>query len=268
LASGRADADDARAELDDAKAELAAIKIRLELLSAQLRSARFKVQEALQSSSEAREVARARDRLARDRDRLAFENEGLRADLKTLHSSRWWRITRPLRRSGRRGQRAETRDLEGLRGLLDGAWYLQTNADVHRSRADPWIHFLSFGLAEGRDPGPWFDSDWYLFRYPDVGNSGVIAFEHFLRTGLEEGRFPNPRWESQATSCAEGAGGPPPRCLDDLLKRVGVERGYQQEAGILGVKGVIGTPLDAIAWTSTVSARLSKQVGDPVENPR
>ena len=257
----RAEADASTVMLSQCQAELDTLTVRVELLTAQLHAARFKAQAALQTSSDTREVARARDRFARDRDRLAREMESRRQDLEALRPSRWRRAKRALRSSGSDPLLVEAQDLEWLRGAFDGAWYLQINADVSQSQGDPWIHFLTFGRAEGRDPGPWFDSDWYLFRYPDVGNSGIVAFEHFLATGLAEGRFPNPRWESVGNSDDE-QGRPHLRSLEDLIGLIRGELERRSEANVLDDREMSGIPLDALAWAYTVSARLTGQVGN------
>lgn len=87
--------------------------------------------------------------------------------------------------------------IEPLQDVFDRDWYLARNPDVAAQGVDPWRHFVTKGLTEGRDPGYWFDSTWYLFRYPDVGNQGLVALDHYLSEGLEEGRYPNAVWESR-----------------------------------------------------------------------
>jgi len=37
-----------------------------------------------------------------------------------------------------------------------------------------------------------FDAGWYLARYPDVAGSGMDPLLHYLRFGIHEGRLPNP----------------------------------------------------------------------------
>ncbi|MDN6315593.1 MAG: hypothetical protein L0J56_09890, partial [Halomonas sp.] len=49
-------------------------------------------------------------------------------------------------------------------------------------------HFLRYGLAEGRAPGPGFDPDAYLKAHPDVARAGQNALAHYLLFGEEEGR--------------------------------------------------------------------------------
>jgi len=49
-------------------------------------------------------------------------------------------------------------------------------------------HYLAFGWAEGRDPGPYFDSSRYLGDHPDVAAAGVEPMAHYLMFGTGEGR--------------------------------------------------------------------------------
>jgi len=53
-------------------------------------------------------------------------------------------------------------------------------------------HYLSVGAAAGLNPSAAFDTRWYLSKYPDVGSSGHNPLVHFVLYGLEEGRLPGP----------------------------------------------------------------------------
>lgn len=84
-------------------------------------------------------------------------------------------------------------------GLLDGDWYLATHADVRVAHADPVLHYLLFGAAEGRDPGPRFSTAHYLRLYPDVKAAGINPLVHYLTTGWDEKRSIHPQMpEGQA----------------------------------------------------------------------
>lgn len=48
--------------------------------------------------------------------------------------------------------------------LFDAAWYLQSYPDVAASGADPATHYLTYGAAEGRDPGPLFSTSGYRLQ--------------------------------------------------------------------------------------------------------
>ncbi|MGV3580259.1 glycosyltransferase [Brevundimonas sp.] len=78
---------------------------------------------------------------------------------------------------------SEQRDLEIIRASLffDGDWYRQRYSDVERSDADPAQHFLQYGAAEGRDPGPCFDTLGYLKKWPEVERLGINPLVHFAR---------------------------------------------------------------------------------------
>lgn len=77
-------------------------------------------------------------------------------------------------------------------GFFDGEWYSDTYPDVEASGVDPLHHFVAFGSAEGRSPGPKFDSLSYLTRYPDVKDAGAEPLFHYLALGEKEGRTPLP----------------------------------------------------------------------------
>lgn len=76
--------------------------------------------------------------------------------------------------------------------IFDPDWYVAQNADVAASGMDPAEHYLRFGGAEGRDPGPDFSSGFYLATNPDVVDAGLDPLLHFLVTGAAEGRDPGP----------------------------------------------------------------------------
>lgn len=76
--------------------------------------------------------------------------------------------------------------------LLDAAWYAQRYPDV--APADALQHFIAHGLAEGRDPNPFFDGAWYLRRYPDA--AGALALLHYMQIGAGELRDPHPRFNA------------------------------------------------------------------------
>ncbi|MFC3124175.1 hypothetical protein ACFOD4_03810 [Pseudoroseomonas globiformis] len=81
-------------------------------------------------------------------------------------------------------------------------WYLRTYPDVAQAGIDPLDHYVTHGAAEGRDPGPLFNTRWYLETYPDVAGAGVNPLEHYMTYGAAEGRDPGPlfstRWYLEA----------------------------------------------------------------------
>jgi hypothetical protein len=80
------------------------------------------------------------------------------------------------------------RELILASGLFDAGFYLRHNPDVAAAGRDPVRHYLKWGAAEGRQPGPFFDSRWYLRKNPDVASAGVNPLVHYLRHGRREGR--------------------------------------------------------------------------------
>jgi hypothetical protein len=62
---------------------------------------------------------------------------------------------------------------------------------------DLFGHYLQVGWIEGRNPCSWFDGFNYFIANPDVETRGINPFIHFLGWGVWEGRkfdaFPSPR---------------------------------------------------------------------------
>jgi lipopolysaccharide biosynthesis protein len=89
--------------------------------------------------------------------------------------------------------------------LFDAKWYLANNPDVAANKADPVLHYLLNGAAEGRAPGPNFDAAAYLEANPDVAESGQNTLVHYLLHGYREGRrlAPDPQFlASRRTSAS------------------------------------------------------------------
>jgi GT2 family glycosyltransferase len=82
----------------------------------------------------------------------------------------------------------ELRRLVQKSGLFDTHWYVLENHDVLKSGIDPLFHFLEHGDAEGRAPGPQFNSSAYVAAWPDVAESDMGPLEHFIRIGRAAGR--------------------------------------------------------------------------------
>ena len=75
--------------------------------------------------------------------------------------------------------------------LFDVEWYLAKNRDVAEAGMDAIHHYLTYGAAELRDPGPKFSTS-HLRTYPDVAAAGVNPLVHYLLHGRAEGRAPLP----------------------------------------------------------------------------
>lgn len=76
--------------------------------------------------------------------------------------------------------------------LFDAEWYLAQWPDVASSKIHPYLHYLTQGWLEGRDPHPNFNVRRYLENNPDVRDAGIEPFEHFCTYGWLEGRNPRP----------------------------------------------------------------------------
>lgn len=82
-----------------------------------------------------------------------------------------------------------------------GDWYTLTYLDVatainEGAFASPEEHYRSLGIAEQRNPNPFFRESWYLERNPDVRaaiDRGELqaGFDHYRRNGHAEHRLPN-----------------------------------------------------------------------------
>ena len=96
------------------------------------------------------------------------------------------RLTGAVRRRIRpdRENMSEADQLEVIRSspLFKPAWYLRNNLDVVEAGIDPAEHFLRVGAAQGRKPGPDFDTTAYLDAHPELREGGLNPLVHFVRT--------------------------------------------------------------------------------------
>jgi hypothetical protein len=76
--------------------------------------------------------------------------------------------------------------------FFDAAWYLERYPDVAETQALPQLHYLRYGAAEGRDPGPLFSTSRYLVLHPDVALSKVNPLIHYITHGIKERRVIEP----------------------------------------------------------------------------
>lgn len=82
-------------------------------------------------------------------------------------------------------------------GLFDAAWYVEQYPDVKQADINPAEHYLRWGAAEGRDPGPLFNSGDYAEANPDVLSQKINPLIHYINHGMEEGRpINNKIWTS------------------------------------------------------------------------
>ncbi|MGO9739048.1 MAG: glycosyltransferase [Desulfomonilaceae bacterium] len=82
-----------------------------------------------------------------------------------------------------------------ISGLFDKSYYLATGPDVANPIADPIIHYLRKGAAEGRDPNPWFDTIYYISTHPSTISAGINPLFHFIVFGARHGSRPHPLFD-------------------------------------------------------------------------
>lgn len=66
--------------------------------------------------------------------------------------------------------------------LFDAEWYLTYYPDVKKAGMNPAKHFVVFGAAEGRDPGPCFSTRNYLLENPTVKERGINPLLDFEKS--------------------------------------------------------------------------------------
>ena len=81
---------------------------------------------------------------------------------------------------------------------FDAAYYLAQNPDVAQSGMDPYVHYVTRGWKEGRNPSALFDTTYYLDMNPDVAAAGVNPLLHYRTTGWREGRDPSVQFSTRA----------------------------------------------------------------------
>jgi len=135
-----------------------------------------------------RELARAREIQESLEERLHAAGEPAQsaatpARAKLTHQAAW--TTRLRQRMHMpSSDRAMQKDIRLLResGWFDADWYLAEYPDVARSGVEPARHYLLFGAAEGRNPGPSFNTNAYLRDHYELVESGVNPLIHYLRS--------------------------------------------------------------------------------------
>ena len=103
--------------------------------------------------------------------------------------------------------------------------YLRLDTDV-QYRANPFEHYVKFGMRLGHSPNAWFQEDWYRAFYTEVREAiseGWLpsGFYHYVMSGRVEGR--QPRYELTAALEARVPGLTDPSLLkraDDLRRRI------------------------------------------------
>ncbi|MDM0045148.1 glycosyltransferase [Variovorax dokdonensis] len=100
-----------------------------------------------------------------------------------------------------RARRASDIDLLVSSELFDPVWYVQNHPEAMGQ--NPYSHFLLNGGPLGLKASVDFDCESYLRTYPDVAASGMNPLIHYLRYGIQEGRNPGlsagQRWSIKQT---------------------------------------------------------------------
>lgn len=99
-------------------------------------------------------------------------------------------IGRLSSRNAGSGKRPDEIELLHKSPIVDPVWYRRTYLDLEATPIDVARHYLEHGAAEGRNPGPHFDTEFYLEQNPDVAASGINPLIHYLLWGAKEGRDP------------------------------------------------------------------------------
>lgn len=152
----------------------------------------------------AKEIAKLESELSKTKARAAsaeYAGRLLQEELETLRGSTLWRATGPVRALGNLVKKIDKKNekLQQDCALLltseyfDIDWYLRAYPDVAESKMNPAEHYLLYGAAEGRLPGPLFDGNWYVQHYPDVAAAGTNPLLHFIMFGQQEGRSSSPK---------------------------------------------------------------------------
>lgn len=86
------------------------------------------------------------------------------------------------------GSNQEEYSLISSSGFFDEDYY-HTMYDLDE-KDDAIVHFLKIGVYKNYNPSDSFSTDFYLKRYPDVKKSGMNPLVHYIKYGVNEGRIP------------------------------------------------------------------------------
>lgn len=222
-------------EADRATYETALADLRAELGRRQEVAAAIERSRHGQLRDLARQVGEREDQLESLQSqiaRLERHIEALSSELSAVYASPSWRFTAPLRRmtGGQQDLSSpynppepsapsdatpvsapaqEALDVDP-RALFDITYYLDRYSDVRLSSQDPWDHFVTVGISQGRDPNPLFKTTWYLEQNPDAAEEGLNPLVHYLTCGAARGSNPSPDFDGswyQSTYPDVGASG-------------------------------------------------------------
>jgi len=79
-------------------------------------------------------------------------------------------------------------EIRRLREEFDEAYYLEQYPEIRISGADPFMHYMTLGWLERRNPCGDFSTKFYLDLHSDIAASGMNPFVHWVLHGKVEGR--------------------------------------------------------------------------------
>ncbi|MCS0503139.1 hypothetical protein [Ancylobacter mangrovi] len=82
----------------------------------------------------------------------------------------------------------EADDLAAIADAFDPVYYGAMYREVVGTVLDPLVHFVTLGWKEYRKPNSSFDTRYYLEANPDIAEAGANPFVHYVRHGRAEGR--------------------------------------------------------------------------------
>jgi glycosyltransferase involved in cell wall biosynthesis len=79
-------------------------------------------------------------------------------------------------------------DIDRLRNAFDPEYYITNHPDLRIGPDDPFMHYMTVGWLENKDPAQNFSTAYYLQYHPDIARSGMNPFVHWVLHGIEEQR--------------------------------------------------------------------------------
>jgi glycosyltransferase involved in cell wall biosynthesis len=121
------------------------------------------------------------DEPARSQLVLAGKDDHSSADLPTTHIA----PIKPLSEEDAFNGLSQE-EIDRLQTEFDAGYYLTENADVRISGVDPFLHYMTLGWLERRNPSTDFSTKFYLDLYTDIATSGMNPFVHWALHGKQE----------------------------------------------------------------------------------
>lgn len=75
--------------------------------------------------------------------------------------------------------------------IFNDEYYLDMYPDILESNQSPFLHYLEWGIKEGRHPGPLLDLDWYVDRHAAAKGYHGGPVGHYLHEGRRLDHAPN-----------------------------------------------------------------------------